>query len=338
MSRSTEIISEPRRIHMAENKSDLDRELSDIKKEVIEGRNLVIKTDNLLKNLHAELKAVSKKQEEFEKRKLVSSAAAYALFAVMAIVGAVLVSNARVSAAGADKERYEKTIAELTAKVDEAKKADAARLTAEARAFEVYRQMTQLPGDERLKGVEAFAKMSTDGLSPLERSALKDRAEGLRSEIGQSTFERGKQAFRRNEMGEVIKELSRFMAMNPNREDGADASFFLGVAYNQLRQHEKAVPLLASFVEIDKRSKTRDYAMLLLAQSYEMTGSLDKAADVAREAIGTYPNSQFLPQLRGRLATAKRAMNAGAVNTAPAAVPAAAPAAPAAQPAAAPAQ
>lgn len=325
---------------MAESKTDLDKELSDIKKEVIEGRNLVIKTDNLLKNLHAELKAVSKKQEEFERRKLISSGAAYVLFAVMAIIGAILVSNARVAAAGQEKERFEKTISELTTKLDELKKAEAARVTAQAHAHEVYREMTERPGDERLKGVELFAKMSVEGLSALEKAALKDRAEGLRAEIGQTAFERGKQAFRRNEMGEVVKELSRFLAMNPSPADTADASFFLGVAYNQLRQHDKAVPLLANFIELDKRSKSRDYAMLLLAQSYEQTGSLDKAAETAREALATYPASQFAPQLRGRLSSAKRAQNQAGADVA-AAASQAAPAAvrpAAAQPSPSPAQ
>ena len=37
--------------------TDLERELADIRREVIEGRNLVIRTDNLLKTLHSEVKA-----------------------------------------------------------------------------------------------------------------------------------------------------------------------------------------------------------------------------------------------------------------------------------------
>ena len=44
--------------------TETDKGLDDIRREVIESRNLVIKTDNLLKNLHAELKVVGKRQEE----------------------------------------------------------------------------------------------------------------------------------------------------------------------------------------------------------------------------------------------------------------------------------
>ncbi len=321
---------------MAAEKSDVERELIDLKREVIESRNLVIKTDNLLKNLHAELKAVGKRQEDFQKKTWFSSGVAYAIFAALCVAGALGISSARVAAAGADKDRYEKTIADLTGQLEQQKQELAVSQAASRQATDVYRMMTQLPGDERLKGIDAFAKMDVNKLSPFERQALRDRADGLRAEIGQTAFERGKSAFRRNDMGGVATELTRFLAMNPAPADALDASFFLGVAQNQLRQHDKAVATLSAFVDGDKKSRSRDYAMLLLSQSYEQTGQLQKAADTAREALGQYPNSEFASQLRGRLATAKRAMNAGGAPALPAPVaapaPAAAPAA-AAQPA-----
>ena len=68
----------------AESKLDLDKELTDIRREVIESRNLVIKTDNLLKSLHAEVKVVGKRQDEFQKHQWLSSAAAYLAFALIA--------------------------------------------------------------------------------------------------------------------------------------------------------------------------------------------------------------------------------------------------------------
>ena len=322
--RPSEFGSEPKVIPMNETRPEVGKELVELRREVIEGRNLVIKTDNLLKSLHAEVKSVSKRQEEFERRKLFSSGVAYALFAALCVAGALAISAARVSAVGVDKDRYEKTIADLTQKLDEAKKEHAELKAASARAYDVYRMMTERPGEERLQGVEAFAKMDVKFLSPLERVALKDRAESLRNEIGQGAFERGKTAFRRNDMQGVVKELTRFLAMNPNPQDTLDASFFLGVAHNQLRQHDKAVPMLSSFVANDRRSKNRDYAMLLLAQSYEQTGQLDKAAATARDALGTYPNSEFTGQLKGRLSTVKRAMAGTGAEGAPA--PGAAPA------------
>jgi len=83
MSMSEEITA-PRSIPPAVEHPGPERDLSELRREVIESRNLVIKTDNLLKNLHAELKQMGRKQELFEKRHMTTSVAAYFLFAALA--------------------------------------------------------------------------------------------------------------------------------------------------------------------------------------------------------------------------------------------------------------
>jgi len=307
-------------------KSDMEKELADLRREIIEARNLVIKSDNLLKNLHAEVKAVGKRHEDFQKRQWLSSAVAYVLFAVIAVGAALMITSARSSSAIGERERLEKMVADLTTQLDKQRTEMATHQTAQRAAGEVYKMMTNLPGDERLKGIDALVKLDTSRLSTLERQALNDRATALRREAGDSAFERGKIAFRKNEMETVISEMERFLAMNPPQDQALDASFFLGTAYNQSRKHDKAVPLLARFIEGDKASKTRDYAMLLLAQSYQEVGQFDKALETARDAAGTYPNSQYQPQFRGRIAMVKRAMNPEAAAAAPAPAQVAAPA------------
>ncbi|HYO57397.1 hypothetical protein [Archangium sp.] len=325
----------------AETKPEQNKELSEIRKEVIEARNLVIKTDSLLKNLHAEVKAIGKRHEDLQKRQWISSGVAYAIFAALCVAGAVVVSSAKSSSATAERERLEKTVAELTTQLDKQRTEQAATQTAQRAATEVFRLMTTLPGDERLKGVDELVKLDTSKLTQLERQALTDKAAQLRREIGDSAFERGKTAFRRNDMKATIEEMARFVAMNPPAEQLLDASFFLGVAYNMEKKHEQAVPLLTRFVEGDKRAKNRDYAMLLLAQSLQETNQMEKALQMANDGVIQHPASEFIPQFRGRIATVRRAMSGGAAAApapgAPAAQPAAQPAVPAAQPAAAPA-
>ncbi len=338
-----------------EQKPEVERAIDDIRREVIESRNLVIKTDNLLKNLHAELKhhheqedeivfpalerlgidaalieemdaehaamsdaldsTAKLMQEDFQKRQWISSGAAYAIVAALCVGGAVLVSSARTATAGAERDRLQKQADALTEQVAAQKAELNAQQQAQRTAGDIYRMMTTLPGDERLKGVDALAKLDRSRLSALELQALNDRAELLRKEVGQTAFERGKSAFRRQDYPAAVAELTRFMAMNPNPEDSLDASFFLGASLTQTRKHEEAIPYLDRFVREDKRSKTRDYAMLLLAQSYDFSNQHEKAAEVAREALGTYPSSQFTGQLKGRLSAAKRAMNGGAEST-----------------------
>lgn len=291
-------------------------ELAALRKEVIEARNLVIKTDNLLKNLHAEVKTVGKRQEEFQKRQWISSAVAYALFAILCTGGAIMISSARTATANQERERLQSETKTLAAQLEQQKGDAAAQAAAQRSAAEVYKKMSDASGEDRLKGVDLLVKLDTARLSFLERKALDDRSQLLRNELGQAAFERGKSAFRKNDMQTTVQELSRFVALNPQSQDALDASYFLGTALNMLKKHEQAIPHLSRFVNEDKKSKTRDYAMLLLAQSYEQAGQLDKAAETARDALATYPNTQFASQLRGRLSSVKRLQSAGADSAA----------------------
>jgi hypothetical protein len=45
----------------------------------------------------------------------------------------------------------------------------------------------------------------------------------------------------------------------------------------------------------------RDFAMVMLMQSYEMVGKKDESLAVARDALGLYPGSDFRQQFQARL-------------------------------------
>lgn len=305
---SAEVVTGPtRKMSMAqENKNEMEKELGEIRREVIESRNLVIKTDNLLKNLHAELKMVGKRQEDFQKRQWISSAAAYVMFAVFAIVAAITAVRASTASTRSEKEQLQARVETLTQEAEKARTESTANLQAQRAAGEVYRLMTQLPGDERLKGIDALGKLDTSRLSALEKQALRDRADVLRVELGQAAYDRGMTAFKRADYKDAISELSRFMTMNPKQEEAMEAVLSLGLSYNATGQHAEAVPLLTRYITEEKRSRKRDYAMLMLGQALQETNQLEKAADLMREAISTYPHSEYNSQMRGRLSTVKR--------------------------------
>lgn len=284
-----------------EPKTDLDRSLEEVKREVIESRNLVIKTDNLLKNLHAELKAVSKRQEDFQKRSWISAGAAYLAFAALAAGAATMVTSSRTQAASSERERLERQLLEITGKAEQLKAEIQAEKTAERGAAEVYRLMTSGTPDERLKGIDAMARLEQAKTSPFVWKVLQDRAAGLRKEVGGAALERGRAAFRRQEWEKAAEDLKRVITLNPEDPDALEASYFLGNALLQLRKSEEAIPHLTRYVEGDKRAKTRDFAMLLLVQAYDAVGQRDKAVEVAREAVSTYPSSEFGQAFRNRL-------------------------------------
>lgn len=297
----------------------------ELRREVVEARNMTIKTDNALKSLHAELKIVSTQQDAFQKRTWFSTAAVYVLFVGLCVAGVVVISNARASSANADKERLEKQVTELAATIEKLKSESAGQQAAEQTALQIYRQMTTLPGEERLKGIDALAKLDQTRLSPFAKLVLQDRALMLRKEVGGGVLEKGKNAFRRQDWPEAISQLSRFLTMDPVPEDALEASFYLGNSLFQSRKFEDSIKPLQRFIDGDKKAKLRDFAMVLLMQSYDMTGKKDEAVAVAKEAWTTYPSSDFRMQFVSRLQKTVPA----APGPAPAPAPAPGPVAPA---------
>jgi TolA-binding protein len=304
---------------------DVTKALEEIRREVIESRNMTIKTDNALKTLHSELKTVSGNQDAFQKRTWFATGAAYVVFTALCVAGAVAVSGAKAASATAEKERLEKQVADLEKSIADLKASAAAQVAAEQAAMQVYKMMTTLPGDERLKGIDALQKLDQSKLTAFTRQALQDRAVSLRREVGSAILEKGKAAFRRQDWAEAAAQLARFLAMEPPDEDALEASFFLGNSLFQARKFDEAIKPLARFVDGDKRARTRDFAMVLLSQSYDMVGNREQGYAVAKEALGTYPGSDFRAQLQGRVSK-------GVAGNAPAAAPEAAPAAPAVVP------
>src|ERR1043166_682175 len=91
-----------------------DGDISLLRKEVVEARNLVIKTDNLLKNLHAELKQMGRKQEMFESRHWMTSIVAYIICPVLIGLGAFSLSRAEIRVAREEASANESKVHQLT--------------------------------------------------------------------------------------------------------------------------------------------------------------------------------------------------------------------------------
>src|SRR5438067_2547670 len=67
--------------------TELEDELHELRREVIESRGLVIKTNNLTNALAADLKAIAKRQVGYERRISWNSAAAYVVFVLVVLLG-----------------------------------------------------------------------------------------------------------------------------------------------------------------------------------------------------------------------------------------------------------
>src|SRR5437870_825577 len=148
-------------------------EIAALRKEVIEARNLVIKTDNLLKNLHAELKQMGRKHEEQEKRHWMTSVTAYAAFAVLAGVGAIAYARAEVRTARDEAQGAEAHARSLQQDAEKIKTADQARRESSEKAARIYDLLgNEKEGPGLNQAMSQAMHLEKNLLSPLEAKAI----------------------------------------------------------------------------------------------------------------------------------------------------------------------
>ena len=278
-----------------------DGEIAALRREVIEARNLVIKTDNLLKNLHAELKQMGRKHEEQEKRHWMTSVTAYIGFAVIAGVGAIAFANAEVRTARSDAQANEARAAALQKDAEKIKAADQARRETSERALRVYELLgSEKEGPGLNQAMTQAMHLDRGQMSALEAKAIDDRAAGMKRQLAEAARSAGESAYRRQDWKQAAADLGRYVELEPKVSDSI-LWFHLGNARIQTREYQGAIQPLESFLKSAGGTKTAQYAGLLLGQSYEEVGNAARAKEVYERALNLYPGSDFATQLRNRL-------------------------------------
>ncbi len=246
-----------------------DGDISTLRKELIEARNLVIKTDNLLKNLHAELKQMGRKHEEQEKRHWMTSVTAYIGFAVK------------------DAEKI--------------KAVEQTRRDSSEKALRVYELLgSEKEGPALNQAMTQAMHLDRGQLSALEGKAIDDRAAGMKRQLAEAARSAGESAYRRQDWNATSQDLGRYVELEPKVSDNI-IWFHLGSARIQTKEFQGALHPLETFLKSAGGTKTAQYAGLLLGQAYEEVGNANRAREVYERAVTLYPGSEFAPQLRNRL-------------------------------------
>src|SRR5687768_12237935 len=92
---------------------EVDEEIREIKKEIIESRGLVIRTNNLTNSLASDIKSIAKRQAGYERRFNWNGWIAYVLFATLSFVGLKLASDARISEIEGNKDALTRQVTDL---------------------------------------------------------------------------------------------------------------------------------------------------------------------------------------------------------------------------------
>ncbi len=299
--------------------ADVEREVQELKKEVIEARNVVIKTDNRLKGLHSEIKAVADKQRSFERKSFLTGAAAYLMIGALAALGAFMFARGGLRAE--DEE-----LKSARAQLDLANKALAQMRTNEqatkdesARSLALFEQLSGNDPDARHQALAKVAAMKPVHLTQLEVLALEDKAKGLLAQEAADALLSGKQSFGRHDYRTAAGALGRYVSLIDGPPD-AEALFDLGQARHGLKDFAGAVDPLRRFMQTHPGPRSGATAMLLLGESLAMSGQPQEAIRADRDGANRYPASPEAAWMRARARRLERQLKAAqaSVPSAPA--------------------
>jgi TolA-binding protein len=277
---------------------EVDDELRDIKREIIESRGLVIKTNNLTNALSADIKSIAKRQQTYERRLSWNSATAYIVFVVVVFAALKFAVDARVDAIeakykhmGAENTRLKELEAQV--KDRESKNKDAEE--AAARFYDLVRQ------NKRLDIVRGYDTVKTQGITKSEQLVFADAVERAKGELAFMTYQQGLESSKLQRWQEAATHFEQSLGYKEDASIAPSVRLALAHAYRKLKRQKDAIAILTTLSESTLDKEVQDDALFLLAQCQTDIESWNEAKNSLRTLLRKFPETHFKQEAQHQL-------------------------------------
>lgn len=277
---------------------EADEEIREIKKEIIESRGLIIKTNNLTNALSADIKSIAKRQSGYERRLTLNSAMAYFLFAALTFGGLKFASDARINEIEATKDSIQRELRELRREVAEQARVVEQRERAEQRAASFYELVRQ---QKRAEVVDGYQQVRRERLTEAEAAFFRDTVDRFRGEMSVSAFQAGLDLERTGRFAEAAESFEESVRLRDDASHIPQVKFHLAGCYRRLNRHREAIVLLNQILERNPERELGDDVWWLLSMIYEELAQWDESRNALRQLMRRYPTSQLVPDARARI-------------------------------------
>lgn len=289
----------------------IDDDLLDMKKEIVESRGLIIKTNNLATSLAADIKTIAKRQAGYERRFHWNSVTAYALFATLSFVGLKLASDARIAEIEHEKKQLGAQLSALRSEIGQENKRDAKRAKAEAAAHEFYESVRQRD-DEKV--IEQAARLRTLPLSRMEHELVLDEVTQAKRRLSVATLRQGMALSTSRKYAEATRRYREALRLDSDAPHAAQAKFLLAQALSAMGKHDQAIIYLRQIAADPKASSMHASAFWEIAKGAEKLGNLDEAQDTLKRLVGSFPRSEHTPLARKKLRALRKRIRRSAAS------------------------
>lgn len=276
-----------------------DDELREIKREIVESRGLIIKTNNLTNALAADLKTISKRQISFENRAIWNSAGANLLFVIVVVVVVKVAWDARIDVVKNETRAATDKIVKLENDVKDMQRRTDDRIRAEGAATAFYELIRAGRRQEIIEGFEALRK---EPLSRAEVAFFSDAVDTARAELGVKSYQIGLDHLRTGRWHEAAVAFEDAIRLKETASHVPSARLQLAKAYRKLSRQRDAIPILMQLSEASADKEIVDDAMFLLGESLIDIQAWNDAKTTLRTFIRRFPDSPFINDARMALA------------------------------------
>lgn len=279
---------------------EVDDELEEIKREIVESRGLVIKTNNLTNALSADIKSIAKRQTQYERRISWNSATAYVVFVIVAFAALKFAWDARVDAMKSETEQKSADNERLRKELREAQKRDDDRARAELKAAQFYELARQ---GKRAELVESYEALRKEPLSKAEALVFADLVDKTRNELALVHYNQGLDKARVQRWQEAATLFEESLNYKHDASIAPLVRLALANAYRKLGRQKDAVVLLTELsAENSVDRELEDDALADLARCQTDLEAWNDAKNSWRALLRRYPDSRFAPEAKMYLA------------------------------------
>ncbi|MCL2724979.1 MAG: tetratricopeptide repeat protein [Polyangiaceae bacterium] len=278
---------------------EVDEELREIKREIIESRGLIIKTNNLTNALSADIKSIAKRQQSYEGRLAWNSATAYLVFVVVAFAALKLAWDARVEQIKAETDQRAVDNERLRKELRDVQKRDEDRARAEARAAQFYDLARQ---GKRADLIDQWEAMKKEPLSKAEMAVFADAVERANNELSAQLYQQGMDKLRAQRWQEAASAFEESIRRKEDSAIGPSVRLGLAEAYRHLNRQKDAIPILTALADNPVDKEVHDDALDLLAWCQMDTQAWNDAKNTWRTLIRRFPESRFTAEAKMQLA------------------------------------
>jgi len=279
--------------------TEVEDEIRELRREVIESRGLVIKTNNLTNALAADLKSIAKRQVGYERRISWNSASAYVVFVLVVLLGLKILWDYRLENLNSDRDSSKGELEALRKQKAEWERRDEARTHVDHHAAVLYELVKS---NKRAEFLEQLDQTPRDGLSKTELQMFTDTGERFRNELALERYSAGLDHSRVARWQEAATAFEEALRIKPDATTTPATKLALAQAYRRLARQREAVPILQPLSETATDKDVQAVATWELAQAEVDIQAWNDAKATLRTFIKKFPEHARANDARQQLA------------------------------------